>query len=267
MDRTLALFLEKLLLRTYLVEEERQAVLSLNARPERVAAHKSFVLMGDDRTSAFLVLDGLCAKVDAPSDGKRQITAFYIPGDMPDLSSIFISHAPASFEALTAALIVRLPHAQLHKMMAEYPGIAEAFCRYIVADAAITDQWVANIGGRDAQTAVAHLYCEMAVRSRAVRGNDFSFQLPATQANLGEACGLSTVHINRTLTTLRNAELLIVEKSSVHILDWKALQAAARFNDGYLMSNGPTRLAVYPRGDTAHLQIHTAQSGERATLS
>jgi CRP-like cAMP-binding protein len=203
-------------------------------------------LVGENRSSAFLVLEGLCARVHLPSEERRQITAFYIPGDMPDLSSVFVAHAPTSFEALTSAVIVRLPHADLHKVMAAYPAISEAFARYVVADADITDQWVANVGGREAKSAVAHLYCEMAVRSRQVHGNEFSFQLPATQAHLGDACGLSAVHINRTLMALRRSNVLFVEKSGVHVLDWQALQADAQFDEGYLLSQGQTRLASLP---------------------
>jgi len=86
----------------------------------------------------------------------------------------------------------------------------------------------------------------MAVRSRQVRGNEFSFQLPATQANLADACGISAVHVNRVLMALRRSNVLLVEKSGVHVLDWLGLQAAGHFEGGYLHSKEQTRLAALP---------------------
>ena len=246
MDRTLSPIVEKLLTRTRLTVAEQEALLALAGRRERLDAQKRFVLLGDAMTSVCFVLEGLCARIEVPSDNRRQITAFYLPGDMPDLYSAFIAQATASLEAMTSAVIIRVPHAAIHRIMNAYPGIAEAFTRYLVADAAISAEWIANVGGRDARSAVSHLYCEMAVRNAQVKGNEFSFYLPLTQTSLGEATGLSAVHINRTLTALRIAGIMLVEKSVVHVLDWDALRTLAEFDSGYLVSKGQARFAPEP---------------------
>ena len=47
---------------------------------------------------------------------------------------------------------------------------------------------------------MAHLLCELYVRLKAVgltNGDGYAF--PLTQAEFGDALGLSTVHVNRTL--------------------------------------------------------------------
>jgi CRP-like cAMP-binding protein len=244
MDRTIAPFIEKLLIRTVLNGEEREALRSLAGKVERLEARRNFVILGDNLTSSCFVMEGLCARVELLAEGKRQITALYVPGDMPDLYSAFISRATSSIEALTSTTIIRVPHAAAQKLMRTYPAIMEAFSRYLLADAAISNEWVANIGGRNAKAAISHLYCEMAVRSGRVHGNQFSFQLPVTQCDVGEACGLSTVHVNRTFTTLRNAKLILVEGATAHVLDWQALQDVANFRDDYLVSAGVSRISA-----------------------
>ena len=53
---------------------------------------------------------------------------------------------------------------------------------------------------------MAHLFCEFLVRLKWVglaEGN--GYLLAPTQADLGDALGLSTVHVNRTLQDLREA--------------------------------------------------------------
>jgi CRP-like cAMP-binding protein len=54
-------------------------------------------------------------------------------------------------------------------------------------------------GRRDARTRVAHLLCEIAVRLQSaglMTGN--RYELPMTQEQIGNATGLTTVHVNRT---------------------------------------------------------------------
>lgn len=244
MDRSLNVFLDKLASRTRLTEEERRAVLGLSGRPERLEAHKSFVLFGNTATTVTLVIDGFCARVEEPSDDKRQITAIYVQGDMPDLYSAFQPEVTASIEALTQATIVRIPHAEIREVMRRFPAVGEAFCRYLLADAVITAEWLVNVGSRDARAALAHLFCEMAVRMSKVVANNFSFHFPVSQLQLSEATGLSAVHVNRSLGSLRHDGLMRVERGAVEVPDWKELVRAAQFNERYLVASNARRFAA-----------------------
>lgn len=236
-------FVEKLIARTRLSDVECSAVRALEGRTERLEPHKTFVLLGDPTTSATLVVDGFCARVDAPADDRRQITAIYIPGDMPDLCGVFQPEAPATMEALTTASILRISHSDVRAVMQAYPAVAEAFARHVVADAAITAQWLVNVGGREARAAIAHLICEMAVRLSQVEGNDFSFHFPVSQLQLSEATGLSAVHVNRSLGTLRHDGLMRIDHGMVRVHDWSGLMETAHFNNRYLTPARASRFA------------------------
>ena len=78
--------------------------------------------------------------------------------------------------------------------------------------------------------------CEVFVRLRAVGlTNGQAYKLPITQAELGGATGLSTVHLNRTLQELRGNGLITTPKGShVMIEDWDGLQKAGEFDPTYL---------------------------------
>ena len=61
-----------------------------------------------------------------------------------------------------------------------------------------------GMGRRLAPARIAHVLCEVLVRMRAVGlANGDACELPITQAELGDALGLSTVHVNRSLQELR----------------------------------------------------------------
>ena len=110
------------------------------------------------------------------------------------------------------------------------------FWRDTLIDAAVFREWVVNVGRRDAYARIAHVLCEIYVRLKAVGLVDGqAYQLPITQAELGDATGLSTVHVNRTLQELRGNSVISTPKSGrVVIEDWDRLQGAGEFDVTYL---------------------------------
>jgi CRP-like cAMP-binding protein len=58
--------------------------------------------------------------------------------------------------------------------------------------------------------------------------------VPITQAEIGDATGLSTVHVNRSIQKLRSDKLVSLEKGGCTIWDWDGLKRAATFDPTYL---------------------------------
>ena len=243
MNRSLQIFLGKLLSRTTLTEVECRAVLALEGHTQRLEAQENFVLLGDAMNSSCLVTEGVCGRIDRASDDQRQITAVYLPGDMADLHSAFEPLAASEMEALTPATIVRVLHSQLYSAMRHHPAIGEAFSRYLLGEAAITQEWLVNVGSREAKAAVAHFFCEIAVRLGKAEGEHFSFSLPLSQNQLSEVCGISTVHVNRTMMQLRTLALMRMDRGQVQVADWRGLKAVAGFDSEYLVARKQDRIA------------------------
>jgi CRP-like cAMP-binding protein len=63
---------------------------------------------------------------------------------------------------------------------------------------------------------------------------EHSCKLPLTQAALGDALGLSTVHVNRSIMELRRLGLITLEKQLLTIPDWERLEQYAGFDPTYL---------------------------------
>ena len=149
--------------------KQREALLPLGTAVRvSVDAHQDIAREGDRPSSVTLLLAGFACRYKLVSDGKRQITSFHIPGDMPDLSSLLHSgDGPQSLQscALGAGRDSSRRHA---RPFHEQPQVAHLFWRDTLIDAAVFCEWMVGIGRRSAFTRVAHLFCELIVRMQAV---------------------------------------------------------------------------------------------------
>lgn len=236
-QRALGLFVERLLLRSRLGDEEQAAIRSLPGRIARVPACHEIILPGQHTDHSCMIVSGLGARFDMMADGRRQIVAFHLPGDMCDLHSVPAPTSGWGLEALSGSTLLFIPHGALGKLAHE-PAIAMAFWRDTVTDGSILAKWAANLGRKQAVPRLAHLFCEMGIRMEQVgQGSKNEYELPATQAQLADALGLTSVHLNRTLKTLRDQGVTFGGKT-VRIEDWDSLAHLAEFDPAYLLLPG-----------------------------
>ena len=215
--------------------KQREALLRLEAVRVSVDAHQDIALEGDRPSSVTLLLAGFACRYKLVSDGKRQITSFHIPGDIPDLSSLFIPVMDHGFCSLAPSELAVIPHAAMLALFHDQPQVAHLFWRDTLVDAAVFCEWMVGIGRRSAFTRVAHLFCELIVRMQAVGlCSDYSVELPVTQTDIADALGLSTVHVNRTLQEIRGAGLIKLSRGKLVALDWEGLCDAGEFEQSYL---------------------------------
>jgi CRP-like cAMP-binding protein len=224
-------------LETHLVlaDAETNALQSLSGTVKTFAARQDIVCEGDRPSACCLVLDGFLCRYKLTDDGKRQIISFHIPGDIPDLQSLHLDVMDHSLGTLARSTLVFLPHETVRDLIRRCPRIGDAFWRETLIDASIFREWVVNLGRREAYGRMAHLLCEFYIRLRSVGlANGQAYELPLTQAELGDALGASTVHVNRTLQDLRGEGLITLQAGSVTVLDWERLKEAGEFDPTYL---------------------------------
>ena len=150
-----------------------------------------------------------------------------------------------SLMTLTPCKLAFIPHQSLTELMRRCPRIADVMWRDTLIDAAIFREWMMGIGRRSAETRIAHVLCEVLVKMRAVGlANGHECDLPITQAELGDALGLSTVHVNRSLQELRGAGLIEWRRGALCVLNWEGLKKAGEFDPAYLHLNAEHENAV-----------------------
>ena len=119
--------------------------------------------------------------------------------------------------------------------LTERPNIARALWYATLVDEATLREWLLNVGQRDAVPRIGHLFCELLMRLRVVGlAPGDSFELPVTQTDIGDTTGLSFVHVNRCLQTLRSMNLIDYRSKNIVIKDVQRLVEFTGFNQNYL---------------------------------
>jgi CRP-like cAMP-binding protein len=218
-----------------LSDEEREAVANLPFREAELRADQDIVREGDRPTRSCFVLEGMTCTYKHAAEGKRQIVNFHIPGDAPDLQSLHLTVLDISISTITPSKVAFVQHEAIRSLCSRFPRIAAALWRETLIDAAIFREWMTNIGQRSAYSRIAHLMCELVIRYRAIGATtDFTIPFPITQIEVGDAMGLSSVHVNRSLQALRGDGLIALRNGTLEVLDWKGLQHAGDFQSTYL---------------------------------
>jgi CRP-like cAMP-binding protein len=218
-----------------LAPEERAALLRLPLRLKTVATHQDIVREGDSPSECCLIVEGFACRYTLTDGGRRQILSFHISGDIPDLQSLHLTIMDHSLGTLVPSKLAFIQHDDLRSLMRSYPRLGDLFWRDTLIDAAVFRQWMVGLGRRSALSRIAHLLCELLVRLRAVAlAEDHAFALPVTQAELADALGISTVHVNRVLQDLRGDNLITLHGGFVKVLDWDRLKQAGEFDPTYL---------------------------------
>ncbi len=228
-----------------LSEDEKHCLLTLSLRTKAVGPDQIIVREGDEPSECCLVVEGFACRYKTTEEGKRQIFSFHIPGDIPDLQSLHLKVMDHSLMTLTPCKLAFIPHQSVTEMMRRCPRIGDVMWRDTLIDAAIFREWMIGIGRRSAYTRIAHVLCEVMVKMRAVGLADgYSCEFPITQTEIGDALGLSTVHVNRSLQELRGDGLIEWRSRILTAVNWEGLKKAGEFDPTYLHLDGAADAAA-----------------------
>jgi len=228
-------FFSRITARDVLNEHEKQALLAAATDQRSYAAGAVIAAEGDRPSTSAMLVRGLAARVGYVQDGGRQITTFHIAGDFLDLNALVLKRLDHGVVALSACDTLVLPHAALVEITEKHPHLTRLLWLSTLLDGAIHRQWLLVHGRMGAREHMAHLFCEMYERSRAAGiASGTTFPFPLTQSDLADAMGMSSVHVNRTLQSLRAEGLLWWDGTTAEIHDWDRLMRFAQFDPAFL---------------------------------
>jgi CRP-like cAMP-binding protein len=215
--------------------KEEEAIRGLISHTIDLPADKVFIQAGRDLSESTLLLDGWMARAKDLQSGQRQLAELHIAGDFVDLHSFTLKRLDHDIITLSRCLVAVVPHQRLKEITERYPHLTRLYWFMTNLDAAIQRERTLSLGRRAAISRLAHLFCELRLRLRVVGlvQND-AYEFPLTQVEIGECVGLTSVHVNRMLQELRRQGVLELENREVKILDLRALESIAEYDDRYL---------------------------------
>ena len=223
-----------------LSEAELVVLQRLHQRRRSFVAGRDLVHQGQSEQAAYILATGWVCSYKIQPDGTRQIVDFQIPGDFLGLRSVLLRTSDHSFEPVTDIQAAEVRASDLLETFASTPRLATAILWAASRDEAMVVEHLVGVGRRDAEARMAHFLLELGSRLALVgMGDKEGYDCPLTQYHLADALGLSAVHVNRVLRTLRESGLVTVRDGHVTFDDHRGLVDLAGFDAAYLDQAGP----------------------------
>lgn len=213
---------------------EHSALERLEER-ERPVRRGAAIQRENDRVGdLFILRKGVMMSSMLLDDGSRQILRFLFPGDMIGLSSLAYREAPETLTALSDSVVCPFERAMLSEVIGVHPRLGALMMVYgQIERTALTDR-LAALGRTSAKARVAAVLIDMRNRLRMMdKSIGDTFTLGLTQEEIGDATGLTAVHVNRMLRQIEEEGLIARSNGHVTFINERALIRAANYVDRY----------------------------------
>ncbi|WP_034160827.1 Crp/Fnr family transcriptional regulator [Sphingomonas sp. ERG5] len=217
-----------------LTPAEHRTLERLEERERHLRRGGTLIRENDRAADMFVLRKGTMMSSVLLDDGSRQILRFLFPGDMLGVSSLVYREAPETISALTDCVVCPFERSAIATLIRDHPRLAALIMVYNqIERTALTDR-LAALGRTSAKARVAAILIEMRNRIRMMdKEIGASFTLGLTQEEIGDATGLTAVHVNRMLRQLEEDGLIAREAGRVTFLNERALARAANYVDRY----------------------------------
>lgn len=227
-------FAERLQRYLPLTEAEILALETLESEARELPRGATILRENDPADEMFVLRHGWAMSYLILDDGSRQILRLHFPGDIIGTASAAFADASETIVTITGATVCPFDKAALKTMFEQHPRLAALF--FVIAQAervSLTDR-LASLGRTSAKARVAALLVDVLIRLRFLN-KDITNTIPLklTQEEIGDATGLTSVHVNRMLRALVEDQLIARENGNIVIRDERSLARTANYVNRY----------------------------------
>ena len=199
---------------------ERAALACLEERSRPLRRGAVLVRENDPQSDMFVLTSGTMMSYVLLDDGSRQILRFLFPGDMLGFSALVYRRSVETIAAVTDCTVAPFDRAAMVRLVTDHPRLSAMLMVMNQMERVMLTDRLAALGRTSAKARVAALLLEIrhsvAPTDRSPR---LSFALGLTQEEIGDATGLTAVHVNRMLRQLEQEGLIARENGRVTLLD------------------------------------------------
>lgn len=195
-------------------------------QPRRFSAGQMIVRGGEPHDTVYRLRSGWVSRIRTLSDGRSQVIAVFLPGDLFAVKSMYMQVHPDAIVASSQVEVDAVDRQVLHEACVADPDIWTRAMQQVLEDERRLHNYVVLLGAGAARERLAALLIDLRGRlvlSGVLEPSATSFATPFTQEDLGSQAGLSTIHVNRVLKDLREGEVATVRRGQVRIHDLHAL--------------------------------------------
>ncbi len=160
-------------------------------------------------------------------DGRRQIVSILLPGDPISAMAVLTNRLGFSVQAITDLRYCLFDRVEVTSTLRDNAAISR-FAETATMEKNADIELAVDLGQCTAEERIARLVLRLMNRLRAkfgLHGNAFEF--PLRQQHIADACGLTTVHVGRVFTALRERGVIVLDDRRMHVLDYRQLAELA----------------------------------------
>lgn len=181
--------------------------------------------IGEAGDLIFNIAEGWAFLYNILGNGDRQILHFALPGAVVGFHPTQGALTTFGAQAVTDLTACVIPMAGLKDIARKHPEVALRLAWLTSRDRSLAYDHLTSVGQQTAQERVAHLILELFIRARLQWPGHRTdeMHLPLTQEHIGDATGLTGVHVNRVLRNLREEGIIEFHYRRLKIIDPDAL--------------------------------------------
>lgn len=215
-----------------LTPAERASIDRLTERELRLRRGATLLRENDRTGELFVLTSGTMMSYVLLDDGSRQILRFLLPGDLVGMPGAIYQHSPETITASTDCVVAPFDRALLGTLIDKHPRLGALLLALSQLERVICTDRLAAIGRTTAKARIAALLLEFRDRLRQLDPTSGdSFAPGVTQEEIGDATGLTAVHVNRMLRQLEDEELIARDGGRITLLDTAALARVSSYVD------------------------------------
>jgi len=219
-----------------LTSEEVDYLETMQVNQAAISKGDEFIHDGEPLRVTFLVRRGWVIRYRITPAGRRIIIGVFLPGDFIGLHVNFSHSSIYSAAALTTSSLALIEPVRILEIHRRFPVLASGLDWMAVRHANILSEHKVSLGARTAAQRILHFMLELWVRLEQVGlATAKGFELELTQEQIGDCMGLSTVHVNRSLSRLSKENLLKIDKGAVRFPEISRSTSFADFDERFLM--------------------------------
>ncbi|MFC4294216.1 Crp/Fnr family transcriptional regulator [Novosphingobium tardum] len=203
----------------------------------RVDRGAQVLVQGSKSPHLYTVLEGVLMRYRLLEDGRRQILNFVFPGDLLGLQVAMGEPISHGVESLTPATLCVFQRDRFEEMIVTHPALAYDVIWLAAKEEQALEEHLVSLGQRSASERIAYLAVFLVERAKATGVADGNtIALSVTQSQIADMLGLSLVHTNRTLQSLRRSNLISWNLGGIAISDLDAARDFAGMDGEYMQS-------------------------------
>ncbi|GAA3950532.1 Crp/Fnr family transcriptional regulator [Allohahella marinimesophila] len=226
--------IEKMSYYIELSAEEKTVLLDLESVTTQYKARTIIYHQEAQVGDIFVVREGWVATFSQLPNGNRTILNIHYPGDIVGSSSMPFEVHASGLMSITPVTLCPFPKEKLATVFRHHPNLSALLYTVSLQEKMVLVDRLKAIGRMPGKNRLMLFVLQAHARQTAFQQLDaLTFDFPLSQVLIGDAIGLTTVYVNRTVRELEEEGLMSVRNREVTIFNRRRMIELCDFKDRY----------------------------------